>query len=139
MKKVLILCTGNSCRSQIAEGYLNHFGGSNFEVHSAGSKPAPEVHPLAIKVMHDDNIDITSNQPKNLTQFLEVEFDYLITVCDNAKEACPIFPGNVTHIHCSFEDPAHAEGTEEEQTAFFKKVRDQIKEKMEEFVSQKLV
>jgi len=137
-KKILILCTGNSCRSQMAEGFVNHFGGENFEGVSAGSHPAEAVHPIAIKVMKEEGIDLSQNQPKHLTSFLEEHIDYLVTVCDNAKESCPNFPANVTHFHWSFEDPALAEGTEEEVLNSFRKIRDQIKDKFVSFMEKEL-
>lgn len=134
MTRILILCTGNSCRSQMAEGYVRHFR-PDFEVFSAGTSPAPEVHPLAIKVMHEDGVDIRSGEPKLVNQFIDQPFDYVITVCDSAKESCPVFIGDVKEqIHIGFEDPAMATGTEEEVIGVFRKVRDQIKNDFEEFL-----
>lgn len=130
--KILILCTGNSCRSQMAEGFLNSYDA--MEVHSAGTKPAYRVHPKAVKVMEEIGIDITSNRPKMVDEFLKEAFDYVITVCGNAKENCPIFTGKVKHhLHIGFEDPAEATGTEEEVLGVFREIRDQIKEKMHAF------
>ncbi len=129
MKRLLILCTGNSCRSQMAEGYIKHFR-PDFEVISAGTAPAPEVHPLAIKVMSEDDIDISGGEPKLVNQFIDQQFDYVVTVCDDAKEACPAFIGEVKQqLHIGFEDPAMATGTDEEVLGIFRKVRDQIKNK----------
>ncbi len=131
--KILILCTGNSCRSQIAEGLLKSFD-SNLEVYSAGTKPSTLVHPKAIHVMKELGIDISKNIPKNVDQFLNESFDYVITVCDNAKETCPLFLGKVgKQLHIGFEDPAEAIGTEEEILLVFRKIRDEIRVKFYEF------
>jgi len=132
-KKILILCTGNSCRSQMAEGFLKSFD-SELEVYSAGTKPAERVNPKAIQVMQEMGIDISKNYPKDVEQFVNESFDYVITVCDNAKETCPVFTGKVgQQLHIGFEDPAEATGTEEEILAVFRRVRDEIKEKFWEF------
>lgn len=133
-KKAIILCTGNSCRSQIAEGYLRHLADDIFDVTSAGLEPSV-VNPRAIQVMAEEGIDISSHSSKNVDQFAEQEFDYIITVCDNAKERCPIFPGSGKRIHWSFRDPADAAGSEDEIMAVFRTVRDQIKTKLTEFVN----
>jgi len=133
-KRAIILCTGNSCRSQIAEGYLRHLAGNIFDVTSAGLEPSL-VNPRAIQVMAEDGIDISSHSSKNVDQFAGQEFDHIITVCDNAKERCPIFPGNGKRIHWSFRDPADAAGSEKEILEVFRTVRDQIKEKLTEFVN----
>ena len=124
---VLILCTGNSCRSHIAEGFLRHFAGNILNVQSAGSKPAGYVHPLAIKVMQEEGIDISQHRSKHLNEFLGGGVETVITVCGNADQACPIFPGQVNRHHWPFEDPAHAQGTEEEKLRFFRQVRDEMK------------
>ena len=124
--KVLILCTGNSCRSHMGEGILRAAVGDLFEVHSAGSNPAGYVHPIAITVMKEIDIDISEHQSKPLEPFLESEIDAVITVCDNANEVCPVFPGKVSRYHWGFEDPAHATGTEEEVFKAFRSIRDQI-------------
>lgn len=125
--KILILCTGNSCRSQMAEGLLKSFD-DKLEVYSAGTNPSSRVHSKAIRVMKEVGIDISQNVPKNVDRFLDQSFDYVITVCDNAKETCPVFTGKVKHrLHIGFEDPADATGTEEEIIAVFRKVRDEIK------------
>jgi arsenate reductase len=131
--KILILCTGNSCRSQMAEGLLKSFDNS-LEVYSAGTNPAVQVHPKAIQVMNELGIDIGANIPKSVDQFLNQPFDYVITVCDHAKETCPVFLGNVKHrLHIGFEDPAEARGTEEEILAAFRNVRDEIQERFRQF------
>ncbi len=125
--KILILCTGNSCRSQMAEGFLKSFN-PDFEVVSAGTNPSAEVHPKAIEVMHESFIDISNNKPKNVEQFLNEAFDYVITVCGGANESCPAFTGDVKHrLHIGFDDPAEATGTEEEILSVFRHVRDEIK------------
>src|SRR2546426_3362865 len=106
MTRVLIVCTGNSCRSQMAEGFLKSFD-STLEVSSAGTHPARQVHPLAVRVMNEVGIDIGRNRPRNVDQFLNESFDYVVTVCDNAREECPVFSGSVgTMLHIGFEDPA---------------------------------
>ncbi len=129
MKKtsVLILCTGNSCRSHLAEGILRHTAGDLFDVHSAGSKPAGYVHPKAIAVMKEIGIDISGHTSKHMNEFLDRKIDTVITVCGNADQACPMFPGQVNRYHWGFDDPAHATGTEEEILDVFRRVRDQIK------------
>ncbi len=132
-KKILILCTGNSCRSQMAEGFLKSFD-PQLEVFSAGTNPSTRVHPKAIQVMKEAGIDLGRNYPKHIDQFINDSFDYVITVCDNAKESCPVFIGNVgKQLHIGFEDPAEAVGTEEEIFSVFRKVRDQIKRRFEKF------
>ncbi|HUX61521.1 MAG TPA: arsenate reductase ArsC [Ignavibacteriaceae bacterium] len=131
--KILILCTGNSCRSQMAEGFLKSFN-PDFKVYSAGTYPSSIVHPKAIKVMSEVGIDLSKNYPKSVNQFLNEPFDYVITVCDNAKETCPIFIGNVgKQLHIGFEDPAEAQGTEEEILSVFRQIRDEIKKEFYEF------
>ncbi|MCL4538317.1 MAG: arsenate reductase ArsC [Bacteroidetes bacterium] len=132
--KILVLCTGNSCRSQMAEAFLKSFDG-NLEVYSAGTAPAIKVHPKAIQVMKEVGIDISANKTKTVQQFLSQSFDYVITVCDNAKETCPFFTGKVEHrLHMGFEDPAEAIGTEEEILSVFRKVRDQIRKEFKGFL-----
>ncbi|MFZ1978140.1 MAG: arsenate reductase ArsC [Bacteroidota bacterium] len=126
-KRILILCTGNSCRSQMAEGILKSFD-SSLEVYSAGTKPAGKVHPKAIQVMKEIGIDISSHLPKQVDKFLPESFDYVITVCDHAKETCPFFTGKVVHrLHIGFHDPADAAGSEDEILAVFRRVREEIK------------
>ncbi|HQZ96530.1 MAG TPA: arsenate reductase ArsC [Pyrinomonadaceae bacterium] len=131
-KRVLILCTGNSARSQMAEGLLREIGGDRFEVESAGTI-ASFVRPQAIAAMAEIGIDISGHRSKCLDEFLGEPFDYVITVCDNAAENCPVFPGKATRIHWSFDDPADASGTEDEQLVVFRRVRDEIKVKLTEF------
>lgn len=126
MKNVLILCTGNSCRSHLAEGLLRHLASDHFTVHSAGSAPAGFVHPLAVEVMSEIGVDISSHQSKHLNEFLDGSIDTVITVCGNADQACPTFPGQVSRFHWPFLDPAHATGSEEEVRAVFRTVRDEI-------------
>ena len=124
--KILILCTGNSCRSQMAEGFLRAFDDS-LMVESAGTKPAVRVHPNAVKVMAELGVDLNTNFPKSVDQFLDQEFDYVITVCGGAKESCPTFIGKVKNkLHIGFEDPDEAEGTDEEILTEFKRIRDEI-------------
>ncbi len=132
--RVLILCTGNSCRSQMAEGLLRHYGNNNFEVYSAGFMPS-SVHPLAIKAMAELGIDITKQYSKSVNEFLDMEFSYVITVCDNARRLCPTFPGNHKNLHWNIEDPVSATGTEEEMLVLFRKVRKKILEKIKHFIS----
>ncbi len=124
--KILILCTGNTCRSQMAEGFLKSLDKS-FEVYSAGTKAEGRVNPKAIKVMKEKGIDISSGRPQPVSEFLDRPFDYVITVCDGAKEVCPVFTGEVKQrLHIGFDDPAYATGTEEEVLAVFRRVRDEI-------------
>jgi arsenate reductase len=123
---VLILCTGNSCRSHLAEGILRAAAGDALRVASAGSKPAGCVHPLAIKALAEIGIDISAHRSKHLSEFLAEKVETVITVCGNADQACPMFPGQVNRHHWGFDDPAHASGTEEEQFAVFRRVRDEI-------------
>ncbi len=124
---VLILCTGNSCRSHLAEGILRACAGDSLTVASAGSKPAGYVHPLAIRVMKEIGIDISTHRSKHLDEFLRAKVETVITVCGNAEQACPVFPGQVNRHHWPFDDPAHATGTEEEKLAVFRRVRDEIR------------
>jgi len=132
-KRILILCTGNSCRSQMAEGFLKSLD-SSFEVFSAGTNPAQRVNPHAIKVMNEIRIDISKGHSKNVDQFINQSFDYVITVCDNAKETCPVFTGNVKHkLHIGFDDPADTTGTEEKVLPVYRRVRDEIVEEFTAF------
>jgi arsenate reductase len=124
---VLILCTGNSCRSHMAEGILREAAGDLLEIHSAGSHPSGYVHPKAIEVMKEIGLAISSHTSKHMNEFLDRKVDTVITVCGNADQACPIFPGQVNRYHWGFDDPAHAKGSEEEVYAEFRRVRDQIK------------
>ena len=123
---ILVLCTGNSCRSHLAEGLLRSALGDAFEVASAGSNPAGYVHPLAIRAMKEVGVDLSGHRSKHLDEFLDREVETVITVCGNADQACPVFPGQLNRHHWPFEDPAHATGTEEEQFAVFRRVRDEI-------------
>jgi len=123
---ILILCTGNSCRSHMAEGILQQALGPAYQVASAGSKPAGYVHPLAIRALAEIGIDISQNTSKHLDTFLDREVETVITVCGNADQACPVFPGQMHRHHYPFDDPAHAEGGEDEQMAVFRRVRDEI-------------
>jgi arsenate reductase len=131
--KVLILCTGNSCRSHLAEGFLRAAAGDILDVQSAGSEPAGYVHPLAIKVMQEVGIDISQHQSKHLSEFLDQQIETVITVCDNADQACPVFPGQVNRYHWAFFDPAKAEGNDEEKLKVFREVRDEIKRVFEAY------
>ena len=124
---VLILCTGNSCRSHLAEGILRAAAGDSLNVQSAGSEPAGYVHPLAIQVMKEIGIDISTHCSKHMNEFLQQPIETVITVCGNADQACPMFPGQVNRYHWGFDDPTKAEGTDEEKLAVFRRVRDQIK------------
>ncbi len=126
MKKILILCTGNSCRSQIAEGYLRHFAKDNAKIYSAGIE-IHGVNPRAIKVMHEDGIDITNHTSNKIDDYYNIPFDYIITVCDHANENCPFFPSNAKRFHQNFPDPAKAKGTEDEVLNEFRTVQQMIK------------
>jgi arsenate reductase len=123
---ILILCTGNSCRSHLAEGILKKALGDGFRVESAGSNPSGYVHPLAIKAMAEIGIDISGHRSKHLNEFLADDVETVITVCGNADQACPVFPGQMNRHHWPFDDPAHATGTEDEQMQVFRRVRDEI-------------
>ena len=128
-KRVLFLCTHNSARSQMAEGLLRHLATDRFEAMSAGTE-ATRVRPLAVRAMDEIGIDISGQRSKTLDRYLQEPFDYVITVCDDANEACPFFPGAVHRLHWSFEDPSKAEGTDEERLEVFRSVRDQIRERI---------
>lgn len=133
MKKILVLCTGNSCRSQIAEGYLKHYAGDKAVVYSAGVE-THGVNPRAIATMHADGIDISNHTSNNITEYAGIDFDFVITVCDNAKERCPFFPSNAQKFHYNFPDPAKAQGTELEIEQAFESVRNLIKQYCADFV-----
>ncbi len=138
MTRILILCTGNSCRSQMAEGFLKSVDPS-LEVYSAGTNPSSQVHPKAIQVMQEMGIDISNGVPRDVGQFIDKPFAYVITVCDNARETCPVFSGEVKEqMHIGFEDPAQAAGTEEEILAEFRRIRDEIKETFQHFTRERL-
>ena len=131
--KILILCTGNSCRSQMAEAFLKSFD-ADLEIKSAGTKPAERVNPYAIRVMAEVGIDISLNQTNHVDEYLNDDFDYVITVCDHARETCPIFLGNVNHrLHMGFDDPAEATGSTEEILAVYRKIRNEINTRFSEF------
>jgi arsenate reductase len=129
--RVLFLCTHNSARSQMAEGLLRHLAGDRFEAMSAGTE-ATRVRPLAVRAMEEIGIDISGQESKTLDRYLEESFDYVITVCDDANETCPFFPGAANRLHWSFEDPSRVEGSEEERLAVFRSVRDRIRERIED-------
>ena len=132
--RVLILCTGNSARSQMAEGLLRSLAGDKVQVFSAGTHPST-VNPMAVEAMHERGIDISHHRSKHLSEFLGQPFDYVITVCDEAAEACPIFPGAAQHIHWSFPDPAAIEGSQEERLAFFRQIRDDIEARLRSWLT----
>ncbi len=132
--KVLVLCTGNSARSQMAEGLLRRQGGTRYQVFSAGTNPSV-VNPLAIEAMHELGIDISSHRSKSVDEFINDRFDLVITVCDNANQNCPVFPGQATRIHWSFDDPAAATGTVSERLSVFRQIRDEIAGRIAEFCS----
>ena len=129
-KRILILCTGNSCRSQMAEGWVNHELRETWVARSAGTRPAEGVHPRAIKAMDEVGIDISEGRPENVEHFLDEPWDLVITVCDSARETCPVFPDPVETLHVSFPDPADATGSTEDKTRIFREVRDSIREKL---------
>lgn len=132
---ILILCTGNSCRSHLAEGILQAALGDNYRVESAGSNPAGYVHPLGIKAMAEIGIDISDHRSKHLDEFLHDQVETVITVCGNADQACPVFPGQLNRHHWGFDDPAHATGSEDEQMAVFRRVRDEIRRVFEAYAA----
>lgn len=132
--KILILCTGNSCRSQMAEGFLKSFDPA-LEVFSAGTEPTNQVHPKAVEVMKEKGIDLSDHYPQKVDEFLNDAFDYVITVCGHAQENCPVFLGDVKQqLHIGFEDPAEATGTEDEILEEFRRIRDEIRERMQAFL-----
>ena len=137
MKKLLVLCTGNSCRSQIAEGYLRHYAGSNTEVYSAGIE-THGVNPRAVQIMKEDGLDISEHTSNHIDEFAGIDFDFVITVCDNAKENCPYFPTEAQKFHHNFPDPAKAKGSEEEIMEHFRAVREEIRQFSREFVREHL-
>jgi arsenate reductase (thioredoxin) len=131
-KRVLILCTGNSARSQMAEGLLRHAAGGRFQVHSAGVAPS-SVRPEAIAVMREIGIDISSQRSKSVEEFAGQAFDYVVTVCDNARQSCPVFPASARYVHWSIDDPATVQGSEEERKAAFRSVRDTLRARIHSF------
>ena len=136
MNKILVLCTGNSCRSQMAEGLLSYFS-TNTKVYSAGTKPE-KINPFAIKAMAEMGIDISKNTSNHVDEYTDIDFDYVFAVCDNAKELCPIYPKAKQMIHHSFTDPADATGTEQEQLRVYVEVRDQLSDYFKDFAKNKL-
>ena len=133
MKNILVLCTGNSCRSQIAEGYLRYLAGGKANIYSAGIE-THGVNPKAIQVMAEDHIDISRHTSNHVDEYIAIPFDFVITVCDNANEACPFFPGKVARFHKNFPDPAKATGTPQQVMEEFRRVRDMIKAYAADFV-----
>jgi arsenate reductase len=131
--RVLFLCTGNSARSQMAEGLLRHYGGGRFEAFSAGTEPRP-LHPMAVRAMSEVNIDIAGQNSKSLSVYLGQPFDYIITVCDRARDNCPTFPGDNEQIHWGFEDPAQAQGSDIEKMLVFREVRNEIEKRLRPFI-----
>lgn len=134
-RKILILCTGNSCRSHMAEGILRHAAGDLLEVHSAGSNPAGYVHPKAIEALGEIGIDISGHESKHLDQFLDASVEIVVTVCDNANDSCPAFPGPVTRHHWSFEDPPKAARAGESEMDAFRRIRDEIRKTFETYAA----
>jgi arsenate reductase len=130
MQKILFLCTGNSARSQMSESILRALGDGQYEVHSAGTEPGPQVHPAAIAVLKEKDFSTEGLYPKKVTEFLNEEIDLVITVCDNAKQTCPHFPGAKRYVHWSLEDPAHVEGAPEKVLAVFRATRDEIERRI---------
>lgn len=133
--RVLILCTANSARSQMAEGLLRHEAGTSCDVHSAGTNPS-HVRPEAIAVMREAGIDISRHRSKSIEEFLGQDFDYVITVCDNAREHCPVFPAETRRVHWSIEDPAAVQGTEEERLEAFRSARDELQNRLQAFIQE---
>lgn len=129
-KRVLVLCTGNSCRSQMAEAWINRLLGRSWEARSAGTAPTARVHPLAVRVMAEAGVDISSGTPEHVGAYLDQPWDLVVTVCDSARETCPVFPRPVEKIHVSFFDPATAEGTDDDKLAVFRRVRDEIRDRL---------
>ena len=135
MKRVLFVCTHNSARSQMAEGLLRHHAGDRFEAFSAGTEPG-SLQPLAVRVMAELGIDISDHSSKPVDQFLDQSFDFVVTVCDQARESCPVFQGAARQLHWSFEDPSQVEGSEEERLEVFRRVRDEIEARIRRFTSE---
>lgn len=133
-RRVLFLCTGNSARSQMAEAWLRHVADAWFDVHSAGTMPNDAIHSLAVQTMAEAGVDISTRRPKHVRVYLDEPWDFIITVCDRAKERCPVFPGDSERIHWSFDDPADATGSEEERLRVFRRVRDEIAQRIRLFV-----
>jgi arsenate reductase (thioredoxin) len=137
--KILILCTGNSCRSQMAQGFLQSFD-ERLQIFSAGTEPAARINPTAVKVMKEAGIDISGNKPKNVDQYLNEAWDYVITVCDDANESCPVFPGKVRNrLHMGFEDPSNFKGTDMQVISEFRRIRDEIRSAFYKFYNDFLI
>jgi len=134
-KKVIFICTGNACRSQMAEGLLRHMAGDKFEVYSAGSHPS-RLHPASVAVMAEWNIDITHHTSEPINDYLETGIDIVITVCDNAQQICPTFPGNVKRIHWGLDDPYHGWGAEPEDLLPYREIRDELKDRIKVFLTE---
>lgn len=134
-RRVLFLCTGNSARSQMAEALLRKLAGEHFDIHSAGTEPREQVHPLAVKAMAEIGLDISQARPKDLAGYCDEPWDFVITVCDRANEGCPVFPVPHDRVHWSFSDPAAAAGTEEQRLQVFRKIRDEILTRLRLFVA----
>ena len=134
-KKVIFICTGNACRSQMAEGLLRHMAGDKFEVYSAGSHPS-RLHPASVAVMAEWNIDITHHSSEPINDYLETGIDIVITVCDNAQQICPTFPGNVKRIHWGLDDPYHGWGAEPEDLLPYREIRDELKDRIKVFLTE---
>ncbi len=130
-RRILFLCTGNSCRSHMAEGWLRELGGDRVGALSAGSDPSGYVHPFAIRVMEEASVDISGHRSKSIEEFLSDPPELVVSVCEHAERSCPAFPGHVERLTWPFDDPAHAEGSEDEKVAFFRRVRDEIRERIE--------
>jgi arsenate reductase len=128
--RVLVLCTGNSCRSQMAEGWVNHLLGTQWEARSAGTAPAARVHPMAVRAMAEVGVDISGGKPEHVSAYMDQRWDLVVTVCDSAQEACPTPPRPVPKLHISFFDPALAEGTDNEKMVVFRRVRDEIRDRL---------
>lgn len=135
MKRVLILCTGNSCRSQMAEALWQSLGGGKWQADSAGSRPSGYVHPLAIRALDELGLNIAQNESKSVNLFQGQSFELVITVCDNAKESCPVFPGASQTLHWPFDDPADATGSDDEKMVFFRRVRDEIHQRIRDYLA----
>lgn len=129
-KRVLVLCTGNSCRSQMAEGWINHLLGETWQACSAGTAPSARVHPLAVRAMAEVGVDISAGKPEHVNVYFDQPWDLVVTVCDSAQETCPTFPRPVEKAHVSFFDPAAAEGTDDEKMVVFRRVRDEIRDRL---------
>lgn len=129
-RRVLVLCTGNSCRSQMAEAWVNKLLGAQWEARSAGTAPAARVHPLAVRAMAEVGVDISGGKPEHVSVYMDQPWDLVVTVCDSAAETCPVFPGRVERMHVSFPDPAGAAGSEDDRLAAFRRVRDDIRDRL---------